>query len=246
MRISPVRLPRLLGVVVIAFAQFEDRPLLGAVELFRGLAIQLAYRWATGRIVADPDDRAVLLWSEPLDWEGRSLARELIGVFTATVVGIVMLVVTSALLVVPLGVVLLLAGVDRKWVTGIGLSVIVLRWLLTCRRAIGSYRNEQALASCLPMAKSVRWQIDYLAAIPARSGYGGHLLDMFVHRADQCGAEVVLHCDDRNVPFYCRHGFYDASPRHSGDQRVMRRECRASGVLAEGQSPYHSRRVATH
>ena len=63
MRISPSRLPRLLGVLVIAFAHFEDRPLLGAVELFRGLSMQLAYRWATGQIMAAADDRAVLLWS---------------------------------------------------------------------------------------------------------------------------------------------------------------------------------------
>ena len=221
MRVSPVRLPRLLGVVVIAFAQFEDRPILGAVELFRGLAIQLAYRWATGRIVADPDNRAVLLWSDSLDWERRYLARELIGVLTATLVGIVMLAITSALLVVPLGVALSLAGVDRSVVVGIGLAVIILRWLVTCRRALRSYLSERTLATRLPAATSVRWQIDYLAAIPARSGYGGHLLDLFVHRADRCGAEVVLHCDRRNVPFYRRHGFCDASPRDSGDQRVM-------------------------
>lgn len=45
MRISPARLFKLLGVIVIAFAQYEARPLLGAVEPFRGIAMQLAYRW---------------------------------------------------------------------------------------------------------------------------------------------------------------------------------------------------------
>ena len=63
MGVSPTRLPRLLVVVVMAFAPFEARPLLGAAELFPGMAMQLAYGWATGRVIADPSDKAVLLWS---------------------------------------------------------------------------------------------------------------------------------------------------------------------------------------
>ena len=39
MEVSLTRLPRLLMVLVLAFAPFEPRPTLAAVELFRGMAL---------------------------------------------------------------------------------------------------------------------------------------------------------------------------------------------------------------
>jgi hypothetical protein len=50
MRLSPVWLPSLLGTLVMAFAPYEVRPLLGAAQLFPGKAIQLAYRWASSAV----------------------------------------------------------------------------------------------------------------------------------------------------------------------------------------------------
>lgn len=237
MRISPARLPRLLGVVVIAFAQYEARPLLGAVELFRGIAIQLAYRWATGRVVADPSDRSVLLWSVVSRAErDRNVSLELCGILAATAVGCVLVVISSAILLLPLCALLVAVGADGEVVAGVGFAVVGLRWLMTCWRAFHSYQNEQKLMAQLPETSAPRWRIDYLAAIPARSGLGGRVLDLFLGYADESGAEVVLHCERHNVGFYRRHGFHLTPTARSGNQRAMLRKpvgARPPGRVAE-------------
>ena len=230
MRIAPSRLPRLLGVLVIAFAQYEDRPLLGAVELLRGLSMQVAYRWATGRIVAAADDRAVLLWSVAFHAKERqSLVVELFGASTATVVGLVLVAVTSAMLLLPLWLVVVFTGEHGGLVVKIGLAIVIARWLVTTWRAIHAYRDELALTARLPDPKVPRWRIDFLGAVPARRGYGGQLLNAFLARADDSMTEVVLHCEKRNVAFYRAFGFREADVARPGAQRVMLRRRPSAG-----------------
>ncbi len=242
MRVSAVRLPRLLGVLVIAFAQFEDWPLLGAVELFRGLSIQLAYRWATGHVMADPGNRAVLLWSANHDPERRRRVwPELLGVVAATGVGLVLLCVTSAIFLVPLGFVLRAAGADDEIVWVVAFTIVGARWLGTCWHAFRTYQDEQALMASASKPTVLTWRLDYLAALPARYGHGGRLLDQFLADADRRVAEVVLHCDQRNVSFYRRHGFRQIDQRGRNDQKVMIRRAQhhtASG----GHETAHQRR----
>jgi GNAT superfamily N-acetyltransferase len=227
MRISPVRLPRLLGTLVMAFAPYEPLPLLGAAQLFSGMAIELAYRWATGQVIADPTNRAVLLWSMTSRGVGRRrLCRELSGVLVATVVGICLVVINNTILLLPLGVMLVSVGAPTGWVADVVLAVIGMRLLVIGWRAAGSYRNEVALTARLPSAATPRWRIDFLAATPARSGYGGLLLDTFLRQADERGAEVVLHCERRNVAFYRKHGFQLLPVNCPGDQHLMVRHVR--------------------
>lgn len=228
MHVSAARLPRLLGVFVIAFAQFEDWPLLGAVELFRGLSIQLAYRWATGRVIADPGKRAVLLWSASHDPEGRRrVGPELLGAVAATGVGVALLCVSSAILLVPLCLVLRAAGVDDEVAVVVAFVIVGARWLVTCWRAIRTYQDEHALMTSASDPSALTWRLDYLAALPARHGHGGRLLEQFLADADRRGAKVVLHCEQRNDPFYRRHGFRQIDHRGRNDQRVMIRKARS-------------------
>ena len=188
---------------MIAFAQYEDRPLLGAVELFRGLSMQVAYRWATGRIMAAADDRAVLLWSVAFhSKERQSLILELLGASTATLVGLVLVAITSAILLLPLWLVVVFTGEHGGLIVKIGLAIVIARWLVTTWRAIHAYRDELALTARLPDPKVPRWRIDFLGAVPARRGFGGQLLGAFLARADDSMTEVVLHCEKRNVAFY--------------------------------------------
>ena len=227
MGISPVRLPRLLGTLVMAFAPYEPLPLLGAAQLFSGMAIQLAYRWATGQVVADPSNRAVLLWSITSRGERRRwLYREPFGVLCATVVGIGLVVINNTILLLPLGVVLVLAGVSARWVTDILLAIIGTRLLMIGWVALRSHRSEVALTGRLPTATRPRLRIDLLAAAPARSGRGGPLLDAFLRQVDEGGAEVVLHCERRNVAFYRKHGFQLLPVTCPGDQHLMFRQAR--------------------
>ncbi len=231
MRIAPRRLPQLLGVLVIAFAQFEAWPLLGAVALFRGLSIQLVYRWVTGQVLADPSNRSVLLWSNVDSSAGCiRLWRKVSGALAATAVGFANLCVSAAILVLPLATLLTALGVEDEVAIGIPWAIVGVGWVITCSRAIRSYRSEVTLMSQLPPPSAPRWQIDHLAAIPARSGHGGRLLAAFLAQADSCRAEVVLHCDSRNVAFYRKYGFHPAGTGIPGGQRVMLRKTR--GALA--------------
>jgi len=226
--VAPTRLPRLLRVVVIAFAPYEPRPLLGAVGLFRGIAIQLAYRWPTGQILADRCDRAVLLWSVEFraDWR-RSLRRELFGVLAATSVGIALWIVSSSILLVPLGMALWTAGMTASRVGDVEFSVAGTRLFMTLWRAFRAYLNDEALMSRLPSPSTTRWRIDYLAAVPAKSGHGRRLLGEFLDYADKHGAEVVLNCDSRNLSFYRHHGFHQVGVDCPGGQRLMVRTARS-------------------
>ena len=53
------------------------------------------------------------------------------------------------------------------------------------------------------------------------------MLDAFLGHADESGAEVVLHCERRNVAFYRRHGFQLLAVKAPGDQHLMLRQARS-------------------
>jgi GNAT superfamily N-acetyltransferase len=228
MSISPRRLPRLLGILVIAFAAYEQRPLLGAVELFPGMAIRLVHRWITGHLVADSHRRAVLLWSEAFQKPTRRLGlREVVGVLAATATGVVIVILSSLIIVCPGCIVMAELGVAHNVIAGVVLFFIVVRLLIVGVRAIRTYREKLALTARLPSPTGLRWRIDFLAAVPSNEGFGGHLLEEFLDHADECGAEVVLHCDDRNVSFYRHFGFHLIVDNSQGGQRLMLRLTRA-------------------
>jgi hypothetical protein len=225
MDISPARLPRLLGDLVIAFAAYEPRPLLGAVELLPGMAIRLVHRWVTGRVTATPNGRAVLLWSVAFgEGRRRPYHRELLGVLAAIVMGIALVTFNCTILLLPLAVVLGAIGVTTSVIADVVLVVVGARLLMICWRAFSSYRGKLAVTGRLPAPSILRWRIDFLAAVPSRAGNGGSLLDAFLKRADECGAEVVLHCDGRNVAFYRHHGFHLVAAEPSDGQRLMLRK----------------------
>jgi hypothetical protein len=226
MEISPTRLPRLLGILVVAFAPYEPRPLLGAVELFPGMAIRLVHRWVTGRLVADSHRRAVLLWSEV--GVQRLRFRELVGVLAAASTGIAVVIFNCTILLLPLGVVLVALGAATSVIVDVVLVVIGVRLLTISWRTFRSYRAKLALTARLPSPSSLRWRIDFLAAVPSREGFGSRLLDEFVCRADECGAEIVLHCDGRNVSFYRHFGFHLVAVESPGGQRLMLRRATAA------------------
>jgi hypothetical protein len=213
----------------MAFAPYEPRPLVGAVKLFRGTAIQLSYRWAAGQLMADPKGRAVLLWSAPSGSRAsRSFCRQLFGVLTATTVGIVMVLVCNGMLLVPLVIALILVGVAVTPVVVVGLCIAGASLVMTSWRGLLAYQNERRLTARLPRQSALRWRIDCLAAVPARSGHGGRLLDAFLDHADACDAEVVLHCIAGNVAFYRRHGFHVAAGDGPGGQHLMLRRARST------------------
>ncbi|MBC7678126.1 MAG: hypothetical protein H7233_03920 [Pseudorhodobacter sp.] len=72
----------------LAFAPFEPRPTLAAVELFGGMALQLTYRWATGGVVAEDSGRAVLLWTDCAPTTRRDSPREALGVLVSVATGL--------------------------------------------------------------------------------------------------------------------------------------------------------------
>lgn len=221
MRSRAPRIPRLLMVLVFAFAPYEPRPLLAVAELFRGLAIQLTYRWGVGRVMADPCERAVLLWSDCAPTTRRSAGRELRGGLAAVAVGLVLFVVSNALLITVVAAVMGALGAPPMTVSQVAAGIVALRLSLTLWRACLAYRHCAGLAAQLPDRTGTRWRIDYLAAHPPRSGHGGRLLDEFLSRADRDDAEVVLHCDSRNLAFYGRHGFRVVSDRNAGGQVLL-------------------------
>lgn len=221
MELSPTRLPRLLMVLVLAFAPFEPRPTLAAVELFRGMALQLSYRWATGGVVAEDSDRAVLLWTDCAPTTSRDFPREALGVLVSVATGLVLFVACNALLLVVVHEALVAAGASPATITETCLGIIAVRLTVTAWRAVGAYRHDAGLMARLAPPTRARWRIDLLAASPGRSGHGRELLRCFLERADRGDIEVVLNCDSRNASFYGHHGFLLAADRAPGSQLLM-------------------------
>jgi hypothetical protein len=220
-KVSPGRLPRLLLVAVLAFAPYEARPLLSAAELFRGMAIQFSYRCGAGRIMAQDADRAVLLWS--VCGERREARREGLGVAAAVVTGIVLFVASNTLLIWTVTAALRSFGASPGAVANTQFAIVTVRLAVTFWRAVYAYRHDARLASAIPAQAGPRWALDLLAASPEGSGYGRDLVQRFLNRADQADAEVVLHCDARNVAFYRHHGFALVNEGATGDQLLMLR-----------------------
>ena len=120
-----------------------------------------------------------------------------------------------------------MVGVAVTPVVVAGLCLVGAGLIVTCWRGLVAYRIERGLEARLPQPTGLRWRIDCLAAVPARSGHGGRLLDAFLDHADACDAEVVLHCIRENVAFYRRHGFHVATGECPDGQRLMLRRAGA-------------------
>ena len=232
MEVSPSRLPRLLMVLVLAFAPYEPRPMLAAAEMFRGMAIQLSYRWAAGRVLAEPSDRAVLLWSDCGRKTARDVPREALSVLVSVVTGIVLFLFSNLLLLVALSAALSSLGVSAGTVSNARFAVVALRLTVTFFRAVHAYRHDSRLMAKLPQPTGVRWRVDLLAASPEGSGHGRELLRRFLERADEADAELLLNCDSRNVTFYRHYGFVLAAERASDTQFLMRRPARTDRRIA--------------
>ncbi|MDX6285129.1 MAG: hypothetical protein QOG53_614 [Frankiales bacterium] len=194
-------------VTVLAFASFEANPVQGTVRLFRGFAIQLAYRWGSHQVVTD-DDHAVLMWSRlTAKWDCRRFARELQGVATAVAVGVGMAVLSTAIVAVALREVLTVAGanaVTRLWVI---VAVVAYRFVLTLYGAWQALRLDVKRMRLLDDPVGEYWRIDYLAAQPLGAGHGSRLLAQFLAEADAADASICLVTDPRNRDFYRRNGF---------------------------------------
>ena len=221
MEVSPTRLPRLLMVLVLAFAPYEPRPMLAAAELFRGMAIQLSYRWAAGRVMAEASDRAVLLWTVCGRRPRKAVPREAWAVLVSVATGIVLFVASNLLLLLTLSAALKAVGVSAAAISNTRFGIVAFRLLVTLVRAVQAYVHDCRLMAKLAPQSGPRWRIDLLAASPEGSGRGRELLRSFLERADAAQAEVVLNCDSRNVSFYRHHGFRLAAERDSGRQFVM-------------------------
>lgn len=210
-------LPALLVVVALAFAQYERVPGVAAVRLFRGLAIQMAYRHGSRHIAAN-GTRAVLMWSEVGLPRSRRVGAEVRGTMMAVFVGLSMFALSNLLLLIPLHVLMQdILNMPRHDEALVAASVMLTRLAVTGWRAGFAFRLTTQREASLPPSDGPCWRIDYLAALPQRHGYGGSLLDAFLDGADAHEATVVLSADGTNRDFYRKHGFRD----HSSDARCL-------------------------
>lgn len=208
-------------MLVLAFAPYEARPLLAAGQLFRGMAIQLAHQWGAGRLLADDADRAVLLWSASGPRQRQDARQEVLSVAAAVLTGVVLFVASNTLLLLPLAAALQVIGVPAPTILDVQLSVVMVRLAVTLWRAVYAYLHHRRLMAQLPVQVGPRWGLELLAASPQGRGHGRHLLQRFLDGADRADAEVVLHCDMRNVAFYRHHGFRIVTDVDQGDQLLM-------------------------
>ena len=214
------RAPHVLTVLSLAFAPTERVPLLAVAELFRGFAIQLAYRWPVRQVMIDDDGRAALLWSVPVGPPER--ARRAAGVGAAVIVGLALFVASNVLLLLPVRATLHAAGASANTLANVQFSILSVRLLFTFCRAVGAFVNDARLRDCFPPAAGRRLRVDHLAAIPARRGHGGRLLDEFLVYADSIDADVVLNADSSNVSFYRAHGFLVVHTTVNGHRLMLR------------------------
>jgi hypothetical protein len=247
-------------VLVLAFAPYESRPLLAAAGLFRGMAIQLTYRWAAGRVMAEDSDRAVLLWTVCGPRPRRDAPREVVAVLVSVATGLVLFLASSALLLLVAGEALEAAGCTAETIGDVRFGIVTFRLTATLWRAVQAYRHDCRLRVELGPQTGRRWRIDLLAASPEGSGHGRGLLRSYLAAADADDAEVVLNCDSRNVSFYRHHGFLVAAGRGPTSQlsmvrpSVTLRRCQAheaqrarlQGHLARSPAAQHPRSVDPH
>lgn len=86
--------------------------------------------------------------------------------------GVVFVIVSNALILLPLHAILWAAGVSRRVIIEVGLAVIGLRLLGILCNALRAFWNNSAIMSVLPPPKGPRWQVDYLAALPGAEPRG--------------------------------------------------------------------------
>jgi hypothetical protein len=226
--VSPKRLPRLLGVLVMAFVETEAHGLYSALALLRGFAIQLSYRWGLGTVLADANDCAVLIWSPVRRGHAEvGWLRHAAALVAAVATGISLFLLSNLILLLPLGLLLRLLGVSGDTVGTVSVVVVSVRLLLTFVRACRAYRHDARLLACLPQPMTRRWRLDYVAAMPAGAGHGTRVLADFLRFADEHDAEVTLNCDADLVPYYRRHGFRRIDAPCQG-QVLMLRQARSS------------------
>ena len=223
MHVSPKRLPRLLGVLVMAFAESEAHGLYSALALLRGFAIQLSYRWGLGTVLATDDNRAVLLWS-PVRHSHRDMGhlRGTAAMLAGVLTGVSLFLLSNLLLLTPMSFVLHVLGISAATVRNIGIAVVGVRLLMTLIRACRAYLHDNRLLACLPRSATRRWRLDYVAAFPAGVGRGTRLLTDFLRFADERDAEVTLNCDPDLVAYYRRHGFRRIEAPMAGQVLMLR------------------------
>lgn len=221
--VSVRRLPKLTVVLVLGFAEAEAHGLYSALELFRGFAIQIAYRWALGAVVAADGDRAVLMWSpvgpsrSAVEW-----IRRTVGMVLAVLVGLALFALSNLVLIMPFRLVLGAVGVSTDTVQDVCVGILGVRLLVTLWRALRAYLHDANLQWHTPASRHLQWRLDYMAAVPARRGSGSALLRTFLAAADRQDVEVVLNCQPPLVPFYRRHGFRVARSELNGQQIMTR------------------------
>jgi GNAT superfamily N-acetyltransferase len=223
MRISGRRLPALLSVLVIAFADQERFGVYSAIQLFRGFAVQLAYRWTLGTVIATPDDRSVLLWS-PATAHDRTLrpARRMCAVLAAVLVGAGLFFLSNLMLFGPLDWSLRHLGLAPGSVRLLHMWLLAARFALALRYAWVAYAHDARFLASLPAATGLRWRLDYMAAVPSGRGHGSHVLAEFLQLADEHGAEVALNCHPQLVAFYRRRGFRETDSPVPGQALMVR------------------------
>jgi hypothetical protein len=234
--VSPNRLPRLLGVLVMAFAESEAHGLYSALALLRGFAIQLSYRWGLGTVLATDDNRAVLLWS-PVRHSHRDMGRlrGTVAMLAGVATGVSLFLLSNIILLTPLSFVLHVLGISTYTV---GIVVVAVRLLMTFIRACRAYLHDNRLLACLPRSATRRWRLDYVAAFPTGAGRGTRLLTDFLRFADERDAEVTLNCDPDLVAYYRRHGFRRIETPMAGQvlmlrqAKSVRRKSRPSAALS--------------
>jgi GNAT superfamily N-acetyltransferase len=222
-RTGPWRALRLLTVLVLAFAD-NKRGLLPNAGLLRGMAIRFSYRWAAGQVLADGNDKAVLLWS-PLtpDPNWRARIRTIASVLFAAMVELTWSVLSGAPIALLINGLLRISRLRIITLRDVLVVVVAIRSSDAVARGIRAYQYHQSMIRGLPPATSSRWCIDSLAAVPAGRGHGGRLLETFLARADALTVETVLHCATRHLAFYRRYGFHLICSSPGGGQHVMAR-----------------------
>ena len=193
--------------LAMALSRGERRELLQVAQFVRGLAIQITYRLVTGEMLAEPG-RATLLFSR-LDRPRPHPVRLLLAVLAATVVGLILFLVSNALLLLPLSLILHAVGAGPDVIGWVALGIAAVRLTWTASRAVKTYRLERRREKAMvAVGGRPRWRLDLMGSTPPGAGHGSRLLREFVRQSDAAGATVYLVTEPHNRPFYRRAGFH--------------------------------------
>ena len=231
------KLPGAVFCLAVALSRGEKNELLQIAQFVRGLAIQTAYRAVCDELLVS--DQATVLYSH-LDRSRASLVRTVTGVVAATLVGLALFLASNALLMLPVGALMRLAGADNDLVADTALAVAGVRLTWTAYRAVKSYALERRRQKLLPtVSGQPRWRLDLMGATPPRCGHGAALLREFVALSDAAGATVYLVTEPHNRAFYRRAGFHVQPCTDSAlkGMLLMRRVTPTARVPAQRVSP---------